>query len=297
MTGNVFCILVEGELHSPELAPLTQMITRIFDENNINYLPKVVAVRGCSVFNTVASIYYREYSAHNTMPICAIADRDYRINANVSNGNAKQEKPSLFFLPRHEWENYLLDDLSLIADILMDIPFGKNKKAYRLKNVDSQSLQDFIQNYFSNENQIKAEFFECLKYCLSNRGVKQRPSMGKYSGEDLKTWYERKMADTKSIMQNEAPSFDEVCAEFLWNTLLENTSSCLDHKKRIFRGKEVFKALMSFSVETFGIHNYKREQFQTEILKRWAIQSHKSTLYCDLEAILLKHFENNGSNK
>lgn len=295
MTGNVFCILVEGELHSPELAPLTQMITQIFDANKIEYLPKVVAVRGCAAFNVVASIYYREYSLHNRLPICAIADRDYRIDSGENIGDSRKEKPSLFFLPCHEWENYLLDDIDLIADVLIDIPLGKNKKAYRLKEVDREALNAFVQGYFSDEARIKSEWFECLKYSLSNRGIKKRQSIGSYEAEDLKTWYVRKVAEGDCVMQNDAPSFDDICAVFRWNTLLDNPSSHFDEKKVIFRGKEAFNALMDFSVRTFSIHNYKKEQLQTEILKRWVNDPNKSSLYRDLEIILLKHFGNKGS--
>ena len=85
--NNTFCVLVEGEPHSPELSVFTHMLTRIVQSLGQDYVVKVVDVGGSSAFNSAAKFYYREFPLHARLPVLAIADRDYKVDVD-SNGHS-----------------------------------------------------------------------------------------------------------------------------------------------------------------------------------------------------------------
>jgi hypothetical protein len=101
-------------------------------------------------------------------------NNDYRTSLDkVQSQNSnliKDKKPKIVYWKRHEWENYLLDETRLIADLINQLPSKTSAKAGKsskqnLKTVSKEEIDTELLNYF--QKQLKNEFWECLKFNLS----------------------------------------------------------------------------------------------------------------------------------
>ncbi|EDN71060.1 hypothetical protein BGP_1257 [Beggiatoa sp. PS] len=181
-----FYILIEGEPKSPEVHFLVEVIDRIFDDHNkTSFFPKVIEVGGSSSFKSFAKFCYRKSEVHLKVPVLALSDNDYRTSLDKiqsQNSNLiKDEKPKIVYWNRHEWENYLLDETNLIANLINQLPSKTSAKAGRpskqnSKTVSKEEIDTALLNYF--QKQLKNEFWESLKFNLS-RKVKKYPSVKK----------------------------------------------------------------------------------------------------------------------
>ena len=117
---DFFNILVEGEPDSPEVPFLVNVIDRIFDKNKIPFPSKITEVGGSSSFKSFAKFCYRKSEVHLKVPVLALSDNDYRTSLDKEQSQDKnlieKKEPKIIYWKRHEWENYLLDETSLIAE-------------------------------------------------------------------------------------------------------------------------------------------------------------------------------------
>jgi hypothetical protein len=78
VSKQAFYILVEGEDNSPELAFFKRAIRKIITNKGLSIIPNVIEVGSSSVFIPYAGLGYRYSTIHQSIPVLAIADSDYR---------------------------------------------------------------------------------------------------------------------------------------------------------------------------------------------------------------------------
>ena len=283
---------------------LCGMSDRIFDNNNIPFPSRVTEVGGSSSFKSFAKFCYRESETHLTIPVLALSDNDYRTSLDkVQSQNRsliKNKQPKIVYWKRHEWENYLLDETSLIADLINQLPSKTSAKADKpSKNpnftVSKEDIDTALLNYFQNQKRLKNEFWECLKFNLS-RKIKKYPSIEKpdnFEGQPLSeigNWFLEKSRKTEAVfkLRNISPNlFQAIMKEFYWEPLINSTSIVtFEHAKKYFRGKEAFDCLYEFIQKKVGLHNLPKPELKKDILQK-LMTSTQSPIYSDLENLLL----------
>lgn len=308
-------ILVEGEPDSPEAA--------FFRALDINI--QSIEVGGSSSFNIVAKLIYdkikilekkygnTENLVHNKIPVLAIADRDFRKysldnNTKIEDGQLiRDRKVRLIYWERHEWGNFLLDELDIICEILNDKSFLNRKDGKFFKNstsnVNEEIINGFLLEYFQNRINIQTEFIECIRFRF--RDLKRdypHLSAPNYTNvrdlESLKQdWY---ISEIRRISTNYQTQFEQLSdffdatleeQEYNWKSWLDNPESLsLEDGKKYFRGKEAFKALVKYLSEKFEIGNLNDKKLKQLILE--SIRSRKeSVLINQIKKLLSPYLE------
>jgi hypothetical protein len=308
-------ILVEGEPDSPEAA--------LFRALDINI--QSIEVGGSSSFNIVAKLIYdkikilekkygnTENLVHNKIPVLAIADRDFRKysldnDTKIEDGQLiRDRKVRLIYWERHEWENFLLDELDIICEILNDKSFLNRKDGKFFKNstsnVNEEIINGFLLEYFQNRINIQTEFIECIRFRF--RDLKRdypHLSAPNYTDvrdlESLKQdWY---ISEIRRISTNYQTQFEQLSdffdatleeQEYNWKSWLDNPESLsLEDGKKYFRGKEAFKALVKYLSEKFEIGNLNDKKLKQLILE--SIRSRKeSVLINQIKKLLSPYLE------
>jgi hypothetical protein len=163
-------ILVKGEPNSPEVESFGRLLSS--DINTVNY--EFIEIGGSGNFNTVAKLIYnkvknRENSIHKVIPVLAIADRDFRKYSSddeiADNLLIERNKAKIIYWERHEWENFLLDELDVITSFLNQLP-DKSSNNKPTKQVITQVTEEFVNNFLLQyfQSQIQTEFIECIRF-------------------------------------------------------------------------------------------------------------------------------------
>jgi RNA-binding protein YhbY len=138
---NTLYILIEGEPTSPEVAFMNRVIETLKEQellSNINY--EVVEIGGSGNFNSISKLIYRKSKLHQSIPVIAISDRDFRtqeeieqISRKVNADLIRNKSARIIYWKRHEWENFLLEETETIANLFNQISTKKTgeKKTYR----------------------------------------------------------------------------------------------------------------------------------------------------------------------
>jgi hypothetical protein len=308
---DFFYILVEGEPDSPEVSFLNNMIGKIFDHNDdISLTPKVIEVGGSSSFKSFAKFCYRDSEIHANIPVLALSDSDYRTSLDKkqkqNNPLIKNKNPKIVYWKRHEWENYLLDETTLIADLINELPSkAKDKKPYKQNSetVSKEEIDTALLHYF--QKQVKNEFWECLKFNLS-RKVKKYPSVKKPDNFDGKTldevekWFLNKSKETTCIFELHdiyPELFQTILKEFNWEALINSPSMLIfEDAKTYFRGKEAFDCLYQFIQGQVKFQNLSKEDLKIQILQSIRNMNYKNSfIYRDLEDLLLPELKGDHS--
>lgn len=302
ITRNDPCyILVEGAPNSPEIPFLNGIIADIFSKNELRFEPYVIEVGGSSSFKPFSKFCYRYSKVHEKIPVLAISDNDYRVrykNERTHSDYIKNKEPKILYWHKHEWENYLLNELDFIVNWLNELPtLSKKQKASKNGTItlSTSELERELERYFKSK--VKEEFWECLKFNLSP-DIKKYPSIKKpdnfdsWSSTDIEAWFnsesQKEQADFK-LKPKSQNLFKTIISDFSWSDFLDNRNTVsLDVGKKIFRGKEAFSHLYSFlhQQQSFTLHNLPKELLIKEILKYWYTKQ-DSSIYKDLESLLL----------
>ncbi len=298
---DLLYILIEGTPESPEKAFFVQAISEIWERQHLNLRPEIVEVGGSSEFRAFAKVGYRLSQIHQTVPVLAIFDSDYRtdLDKKQKDNSSLIEKrlPKILYWPRHEWENYLLEETKWLADWVNQIPSkSHNGRFYKTSPtvVDYQQLDDFLLNYF--RQLLRTEYWECLKFNLV-RQVDKYPSVVKPGDFDttkniseIKQWFENQANQLKGEVTFKAklPTlFDDIMQELPWQHWLTSSKLVdLPLAKQRFRGKEAFEALCEFLKKEFGIHNLKKDSLTKDLLRHLAGKV-DSAIFQDLQNLLL----------
>lgn len=297
-------ILVEGEPNSPEVESFGRLLSS--DITTVNY--EFIEIGGSSNFNIVAKLIYnkvknRGNSIHRVIPVLAIADRDYRkysLNNDISDESLiATNRARIIYWERHEWENFLLDELDVITNFLNQLP-NKSSSQKPIKKVTEQItekfIQDFLLEYF--QNQIQTEFIECLRFRFLN-SVKSYPKLKEPQNimglENLREWYTSQIfeqsKESKNIIEKCSVIFDQVLEEYNWKTWIENPQSLsLEDGKQYFRGKEAFEKLFCHLSETFEIMHLNKNKLKERILRDLEYKQ-ESILVSQINQLLLPYLE------
>jgi hypothetical protein len=297
-------ILIEGEDHSPELAFFKRSIRKIMTDKELSIIPNVIEVGSSSAFSSYAQLGYRYSKIHQSIPVLAIADSDYRTHlSKQSKDNHKlisNKKPKILYWDRHEWENYLLEETDYLANWINQMPIKNgmalsNNKCYRKfdKPASKIILDNCLKEYFCQS--IKTEYWECLKFNLSIQ-IKKYPSIKKPVDFEHKTinqvkeWFfdEAFKSERMVKFKSKPPQlFDDIMAELPWETWLNQPKLIqFDKAKQIFQGKEAFNQLCQSIQQIFGVHNFSQKLLTQEMLANLATNT-SSIIFMDLQKLLL----------
>jgi hypothetical protein len=292
---NAFYILVEGKPTSPEIKFLNEAIGNIFEDNDINFSPQIFEVGSSSAFHSVAKTFYSlsektKQQTHKNIPVLAICDNDYRIRANAYEKSVQiiaDKRAKILYWQRNEWENYLLDEIDIIVDLI------NQQKAAPI--LTTQIVNNFLEDYFKKS--VFEEYWECLKFNLSFK-IHERPSIQKpewFDGQDF-TEIEKWFTDTI----NNPPEFTSkpefqindlyqaIMQEYNWQCYItESQSIPFDSAKINFRGKEAFKKLVSYINQNSNL-KLDEKKFKVDVLKNLHSDS---KIYQDLEILLLNELK------
>jgi len=160
-------ILVEGEPNSPEVESFGRLLSS--DISTVNY--EFIEIGGSSNFNTVAKLIYnkvknRENSIHKVIPVLAIADRDFRKSSDdniADNLLIERNKAKIIYWERHEWENFLLDELDVITYFLNQLP-DKSLNNKPTKQVITPITEEFINDFLLQYFQKSLLLEDCKQY-------------------------------------------------------------------------------------------------------------------------------------
>jgi hypothetical protein len=304
-------IFVEGE-DSPELAFFKRAIRKIITAKGLSIIPNVIEVGSSSAFTSYARLGYQYSTIHQSIPVLAIADRDYRTQfCSQSEANHKlisAKKPKILYWKRHEWENYLLEETDYLATWINQIPVKKETsnmtraKCYRKfeKPASQIRLDNCLEQYF--QKSIKTEYWECLKFNLAIQ-IKKYPSIEKPVDFDNKTinqvkeWFLNEAFKSERVVKLKPKPphlFDDMMTEIPWETWLNQPHLIqFDKAKQRFRGKEAFNQLCQCIQAEFGVHHFGKELLIQEMLGNMATNT-SSTIFMDLQNLLLSELANVG---
>ena len=274
-------ILVEGEPNSPEVESFGRLLSS--DINTVNY--EFIEIGGSGNFNTVAKLIYnkvknRENSIHKVIPVLAIADRDFRKYSSddeiADNLLIERNKAKIIYWERHEWENFLLDELDVITSFLNQL-LDKSSNNKPTKQVITQVTEEFINNFLLQyfQSQIQTEFIECIRFRFlhSDKSYSKLEAPKNITGiDDLRKWYilqiDEKSQQSKTKIKNCSDIFDQVLGEYNWKNWIEFPQALsLEDGKQYFRGKEAFVNLLNYLSSEFKIYHLNENRLKERILR------------------------------
>jgi hypothetical protein len=294
-------ILVEGEPNSPEVQAFRELLS-------LEISCEFIEVGGSGNFNTVAKLIYnkvknRENPIHKVIPVLAIADRDFRKYSLDDDSSDEflidKNKAKIIYWERHEWENFLLDELDVIISYLNQLPIEslKNRPAKKVINqITEELVNDFLLEYF--QSQIQTEFIECIRFRFSDSG-KSYPKLKTPKDiigiESLRDWYRSQIAEqskqSKGRIESYSTIFDQVLEEYNWKTWIEDPASLsLEDGKKYFRGKEAFTNLFKHLSEEFKIIYLNENKLKERILRDLE-NSKESILVAQINKLISPYLE------
>lgn len=198
---NWLYILVEGEPESPEVSFLASAIQNVVDVQSPGVFFQPIEVGGCGSFNLFAKRIYDYSELHQTVPVIAIADNDYKIrNDNFTLSDNLQlihaQKPRILYWPRHEWENYLLEETGFIASWVNELP-SKSSGHVPYKRSHARVTRHILNNFLRRafRQAIQQEYRACLKYHLTTLYKIERPkpeipdNLSYRNFENIQRWF------------------------------------------------------------------------------------------------------------
>jgi hypothetical protein len=239
-------ILVEGEPNSPEVESFGRLLSSYISTLDFEF----VEIGGSGNFNAVAKLIYNkvknreESSIHKVIPVLAIADRDFRQYSSDDDISdeflIERNKAKIIYWERHEWGNFLLDELDVILSYLNQLPIDslKNRPAKKTVNqITEELINSFLLEYFQNHIQI--EFIECIRFRFSDSSKsypKLKAPKDVIGIESLREWYRLQIAEqsqqSKDKIESYSTIFDQILEEYDWKNWIE------DRNISITTGKE-----------------------------------------------------------
>lgn len=302
-------ILIEGEPNSPEVAFINRVIDKLIFETilpNINY--RVFEVGGSGNFNSLAKIIYRTSNLHKTIPVIAIADKDFRTQSQVDETVGKidsklieNKAARIVYWQKHEWENFLLDETETIASLLNQIPNKTSPdKPFRRNTTNTltkEQLDEWLIQYF--QNSIIQELVQCLKFRFREKS-NSRFSLDNPTSlllPDIEPWYRSQIAskarESKINIINLKSLLNDKLQEEFWQSCLNDPNTLdFDQAKRVFRGKEALEGLCKQAAQHLSIENMNDKTFVQKILLPELENKVNSSIVQQIIVILSPYFQN-----
>lgn len=104
---------------------------------------EVIEIGGSGNFNSIGQLIYHKSQLHQSIPVIAITDRDFRtqekieqISSKLDSNLIRDKSVRIIYWKRHEWENFLLEETETIANLFNQISTKKTgeKKTYCSRN-------------------------------------------------------------------------------------------------------------------------------------------------------------------
>lgn len=310
---NFLYILIEGEPNSPE----REFINRVFEKlkyqgllSNINY--KVQEIGGSGNFNSIAKLIYQKSNLHQSIPVIGISDRDFRTQNMIEGERARQDNQfiinksaRIIYWERHEWENFLLEETELIANLLNQIPNQKlgEYKPYRKNtghNLTKPQLDEWLRQYL--ESSIMKELLECLKFQFREnanfRITLDRVDFNFTTLEEIKNWFASQIATKSEESKNKILTLENMLEnillgeDFQWQIYIDNQEELdFQQAKIFFRGKEAIKYLCGKAIQELKIQDLDYEIFCKELLLPELGKNTNSLIVKELGLMLQPYFE------
>lgn len=309
-------ILMEGEPSSPEIKFLETVIGQLMIRQQLPYVAvDVLAVGGSNAFNSMAKLIYRESDLHKKIPVLAITDRDFIMQRDLEQKKGITDRQLVtdgkvreLYWGRHEWENFLLEETQLIAEICNKIPVFKSGTGIRPKiskrnsiTLTGQQLDTWLFEYF--QANLMDEFLECLKYHFYTASI--CPQLENPRDEDklditkIRNWFQNpinanctpeKCRDNLAIINSR---FENVLAELEWESWVNEPAAIdLGKAKIYFRGKEAFAELFRrLDTEIDLIPKLKYTQFIKDIFLGELEKHLDCLLIQEIRSMLFPYFE------
>ncbi|MBD2132245.1 hypothetical protein H6F47_07295 [Sphaerospermopsis sp. FACHB-1094] len=307
---NFLYILIEGEPESPEVAFIDRVIGNLINQgllSNINY--RVVEIGGSGNFNSIAKLIYQKSKLHQSIPVIGISDRDFRTQDRIDRGLAKQdhqlikyESAKIICWGRHEWENFLLEETEIIANLLNQIPSKSLiSKPFRRNTTNSLTkiqLDEWLIQYF--QKSIFEELFECLKFRFRETANLQRLNLDKpkcklLSLVDIEIWFKNqigsKAKESRINIFSLKSMFQDIVQENFWQSCIHDPSQLdVQQAKIFFRGKEALEHLRKEAIKFLAIENLQEEIFKQAVLQA-SEKNTNSLIVQELRLMLQSYFE------
>ncbi|MEA5576760.1 hypothetical protein [Anabaena sp. UHCC 0451] len=308
---NFLYILIEGEPESPEVPFIRRVIDNLINKELLSTIDyKVVEIGGSGNFNSIGKLIYPKSKLHQSIPIIAISDRDFRTQEEINKMTSKPDSDFLkknsksvkiIYWSRHEWENFLLEDTETIANLLNQIPIKTSQfKPYRsniTNNVTKAELDKWLIQYF--QNLIMEEFLECLRFRFRHNLWLSLDKPKSLFLPDMEVWFKNQIVNKaresrKNIFRLKSMFTDTVQEKF-WQSYINDPSKFdFQQAKIFFRGKEAVEHLRTEAIKHLSIENLGEPSFKELILRE--LDNNTNSLIVQELGLMLKPYFQQAAN-
>lgn len=271
---------------------------------------EVIEIGGSGNFNSIGQLIYHKSQLHQSIPVIAITDKDFRIQEEIEERNRKidadlirNKLAKIIYWKRHEWENFLLEETETIANLFNQISTKKTgeKKTYRKNtgnNLTKSQLEEWLRQYF--QESIMTELFECLKFQFRENAnfrltLDQIESL---SLVDIRTSFEQQVVNKASESKNRILGLRNmlediiISQDFHWESYINNTHGLdFQEAKIFFRGKEALKDLHRKAYQYLQVEHLEYDRFCKELILPELSKNTNSLIVQELGIMLRPYFQ------
>lgn len=271
---------------------------------------EVIEIGGSGNFNSIGQLIYHKSQLHQSIPVIAITDKDFRIQEEIEERNRKidadlirNKLAKIIYWKRHEWENFLLEETETIANLFNQISTKKTgeKKTYRKNtgnNLTKSQIEEWLRQYF--QESIMTELFECLKFQFRENAnfrltLDQIESL---SLVDIRTSFEQQVVNKASESKNRILGLRNmlediiISQDFHWESYINNTHGLdFQEAKIFFRGKEALKDLHRKAYQYLQVEHLEYDRFCKELILPELSKNTNSLIVQELGIMLRPYFQ------
>jgi hypothetical protein len=304
-------ILIEGAPTSPEVAFIRTVIRKLITQHLLSDIEyEVIEIGGSGNFNSIGKLIYHKSQLHQSIPVIAITDRDFRtqekieqISSKLDSNLIRDKSVRIIYWKRHEWENFLLEETETIANLFNQISTKKTgeKKTYRKNtgnNLTKSQLEQWLRQYF--QNSIMTELFECLKFQF-RENADFRLTLDRIESLsllDMRTFFEQQVVDKASESKNRILGLRNmlediiISQDFHWESYINNPHGLdFQEAKIFFRGKEALKDLHRKAYQYLKVEHLEYDCFCKELILPELSKNTNSLIVQELGIMLRPYFQ------
>lgn len=304
-------ILIEGAPTSPEVVFIRTVIRKLITQDLLSDIEyEVIEIGGSGNFNSIGQLIYHKSQLHQSIPVIAITDRDFRIQEEIEERNRKidadlirNKLAKIIYWKRHEWENFLLEETETIANLFNQISTKKTgeKKTYRKNtgnNLTKSQLEEWLRQYF--QESIMTELFECLKFQF-RENANFRLTLDRIESLsllDIRTSFEQQVVNKASESKNRILGLRNmleniiISQDFHWESYINNPHELDFQKAKIFfRGKEALKDLHRKAYQYLKVEHLEYDRFCKELILPELSKNTNSLIVQELGIMLKPYFQ------
>jgi len=304
-------ILIEGAPTSPEVVFIRTVIRKLITQDLLSDIEyEVIEIGGSGNFNSIGQLIYHKSQLHQSIPVIAITDRDFRtqekieqISSKLDSNLIRDKSVRIIYWKRHEWENFLLEETETIANLFNQISTKKTgeKKTYRKNtgnNLTKSQLEQWLRQYF--QNSIMTELFECLKFQF-RENADFRLTLDRIESlslADMITFFEQQVVDKASESKNRILGLRNmlediiISQDFHWESYINNPPELdFQEAKIFFRGKEALKDLHTKANQYLKVEHLEYDRFCKELILPELSKNTNSLIVQELGIMLRPYFQ------